>query len=563
MNNAADTNGGAINNAAGSSPEIKNCVFYKNTAAGTSYGGGAIYNSGSSPDILNCVFLQNSVSKKDGGAIYNSNSSPNIRNCTFAGNSTPYEGSVIYNTGSSSPVFINNIIWNNSGKTIFSNNANSSTTVTYSIVQGGFSGIGNFNEDPMFYTYNDPDGADDIWMTADDGLTLLSCSPAINSGATTSPVIDKDILNNSRAGNYDLGAYEFQGEPVIPLLASAYKLVTANQGATTTYGDCSGVITLVESAQSGGVSGNTTAKVWIESAQPSQYVKRHYEITPADNAATAAGKITLYFTQEEFDDFNAVNSSDLPKNGTDASGKMNLRVEKRAGQSSKGNPDATGLPGTYTGDISTIDPEDDKIIWNATAQRWEVTFDVIGFSGFFLKTSSAPLPVTLASFTALKKENGTLLAWTTTTETNSQRFEIQRSADSKNWNMIGSVSAAMNSKALHSYVFEDVSTPFGQIFYRLKMVDLDGSFSFSRIRSVAFDEATNLMAYPNPAKDFTSIRVGKGYMGTKASLINVNGKVVSQIRIGDEIVPVDLSRCAPGLYLLQLFDGRTLKVIKQ
>jgi hypothetical protein len=74
------------------------------------------------------------------------------------------------------------------------------------------------------------------------------------------------------------------------------------------------------------VSGSTKATVWIQTIQPPEFVKRHYEIAPAINPASATAKVTLYFTQAEFNDFNAINALDLPTGTTDASGKSNLLV---------------------------------------------------------------------------------------------------------------------------------------------------------------------------------------------------------------------------------------------
>lgn len=62
----------------------------------------------------------------------------------------------------------------------------------------------------------------------------------------------------------------------------------------------------------------------------------------------------------------------------DLSGIGNLLVEQRAGRSS----DGTGLPDTYSGTVTTINPNDLDIIWNAIDLRWEVSFDASGFSGF-------------------------------------------------------------------------------------------------------------------------------------------------------------------------------------
>jgi ELWxxDGT repeat protein len=134
--------------------------------------------------------------------------------------------------------------------------------------------------------------------------------------------------------------------------------------------------------------GIINSKAWMEITQPLAFVKRHYEITPFTNSNTATGKITLYFTQQEFTDFNAVNILKLPITSSDAVGKANLLIEKRLGISS----DSSGLPISYSGPVVTINPADADIVWNALLNRWEVSFDVTGFGGFFVKTSTAPIP---------------------------------------------------------------------------------------------------------------------------------------------------------------------------
>jgi len=164
----------------------------------------------------------------------------------------------------------------------------------------------------------------------------------------------------------------------------------------------------------GSAMGTTTARVWIEGMQPSRFVKRHYEIYPQNNSASVSGSVTLYFTQAEFDDFNALNSTKLPQSASDAAGIANLKIEKRDGRSSNGDANATGLPDTYSGNTTTIDPDDSRILWVGAAGHWEVSFDVTGFSGFFIKTGNTSLPVILADFDVVKQENASMLTWRTT-----------------------------------------------------------------------------------------------------------------------------------------------------
>ncbi len=71
-----------------------------------------------------------------------------------------------------------------------------------------------------------------------------------------------------------------------------------------------------------------------------------------------------------------------PTGPGDVAGISNLRITQNHGTS------GSGIPGTYTGTKELIDPADASIVWNATASRWEITFTVTGFSGFFVHTGS-------------------------------------------------------------------------------------------------------------------------------------------------------------------------------
>ena len=198
-------------------------------------------------------------------------------------------------------------------------------------------------------------------------------------------------------------------------------------------GDCRAIAGITPNGAAP-VSGNTSAKVWIEGTQPAAFVRRHYEITPTNNAASATGRITLYFTQADFDAFNAVNSVKLPANSGDVAGKASLLIEKRSG-SGNANGDFTSYPGAAT----NIDPADADIVWNNDAVRWEVSFNTTGFSGFWVKTQATALPVAFGSISAIIKNGQLAIDWITESETNNDHFEILASQDGNSFYKIGSV----------------------------------------------------------------------------------------------------------------------------
>ena len=151
INNTAITGGGGMFNN-NLSPIVSNCIFISNSATDeilVNAGGGMYNHNKSSPTLVNCIFYQNSA--EWGGALYNRNaSSPIVTNCTFTNNIATLGGGILnygFTHGASSPIVTNCILWNN-GEEIY--NHDSAPVVTYSDVEGGYPGVGNIDNDPVF-----------------------------------------------------------------------------------------------------------------------------------------------------------------------------------------------------------------------------------------------------------------------------------------------------------------------------------------------------------------------------------------------------------------------------
>ena len=119
------------------------------------------------------------------------------------------------------------------------------------------------------------------------------------------------------------------------------------------------------------------------------------------------------------------------------------------------------------------------------------------------------IPVELISFTGAVLENKIQLSWQTATEINNQGFDIERSSDSKTFTAIGTVEGNGTTTELHEYSFSDKPTQPGKYYYRLKQIDFDGSFEYSQIVEVDFnnvpDKYALLQNYPNPFNPSTKI----------------------------------------------------------
>ncbi|RSK42854.1 T9SS type A sorting domain-containing protein [Hymenobacter perfusus] len=114
---------------------------------------------------------------------------------------------------------------------------------------------------------------------------------------------------------------------------------------------------------------------------------------------------------------------------------------------------------------------------------------------------AAPLPVELTQFTAAPEGTQAVrLAWATASEVNSAAFEVERSPDGHTFGAVGTVAAAGRSTASRRYTLLDAALPTGAVvlYYRLRQVDADGTFSYSPVRVVTRTSVATLQLYPNP-----------------------------------------------------------------
>lgn len=179
--------------------------------------------------------------------------------------------------------------------------------------------------------------------------------------------------------------------------------------------------------------------------------------------------------------------------------------------------------------------------------------------------SLSVLPVNLVSFSGSKKDGYNLLQWSTASEQNSKNFEIQRSEDGNGFNSIGTVNAAGNSDRVLNYQYDDRSLAASPVhYYRLKMVDLDGTVKYSSIIFIKNGSTQLATVYPNPARDQITINVGdKSLLNTNAVLTDVNGKVMQRISLKQASTQVNVSSYARGMYLLKFTDGSSIKIVKE
>jgi len=145
----------------------------------------------------------------------------------------------------------------------------------------------------------------------------------------------------------------------------------------------------------------------------------------------------------------------------------------------------------------------------------------------------APLPVELTTFTAKAVGSAVQVAWATASEKNSAYFEVQRSANGLRFETLTQVAAQGTSTSAHSYASRDAQPLPGQSYYRLRMVDRDGTFAYSPVATVRFG-ATNgpasVTLYPNPSTGTSFHLATQNIPASPATvrLLDLQGRLVSQ-----------------------------------
>ncbi len=276
-----------------------------------------------------------------------------------------------------------------------------------------------------------------------------------------------------------------------------------------------------------------------------------FKVTPQFDNPAGTYDITLYYKENEVAAWESTTGN--PRTATE--------IHKVAGD----NHIYDVTPVTFSGFALESTPA------TLGAYNGDVTFSASfnsGFSGFGVG-AQIPLPVELMYFKGIHVINtGNQLTWATATEINSDYFDVERSFDGQNFNAIGRVSAAGNSQSELQYEFMDVNYQSGTHYYRLKLVDLDGSYKYSDIVAISIDDGYSVNVFPNPFKDRVAIQFSNYYgQDVLIRVIDAAGRLVSEnIHPGlqNEYI-LNTQKLMVGVYFIQVnVSGRTheFKVVK-
>ncbi len=180
---------------------------------------------------------------------------------------------------------------------------------------------------------------------------------------------------------------------------------------------------------------------------------------------------------------------------------------------------------------------------------------------FIAMYKASALPVELTFFKGEKKDKDVLLLWQTENSENNLGFEIERSSDGSDWEVIGFVPGEGDSQEIQDYTYLDKQPLVGRTnYYRLKQIDLDGAFEYSDVVVIRMEgNAQTFDVFPNPIVDELVILEGKGH----AIIYNLYGQPIKQFVINQDQHTILITDLEKGQYILHLQKENGIRQTKR
>lgn len=167
---------------------------------------------------------------------------------------------------------------------------------------------------------------------------------------------------------------------------------------------------------------------------------------------------------------------------------------------------------------------------NEDVERFPITDDIK--TNFIISNApqgadcqAALLPIDLLEWNVIKVGKIAHIEWTTVSEVNNDFFEIQKSIDARNWNVLTKIEGSGNSNEYNKYNYVDEFPYLGNNYYRLRQTDFDGDFKYSKVKFI-FIYDNKLMLYPNPTTDYINFTILDPNNKFKVEIFSDSGQLI-------------------------------------
>ena len=298
--------------------------------------------------------------------------------------------------------------------------------------------------------------------------------------------------------------------------------------------------------------GLTNVKVYINTSGVRNdgvqyYLDRNIVIQPAV-APVAPVSVRYYFLDAE---------AKALMNATGCAGCTTITDPYQSGVTQYSSPVTTEEDGDLGNDVSGTRifhlPQDVSII--PYDNGYYAEYQVNGFSEFWINNggpaANLPLPLTLLSFTAVKSGDNGLLQWSTAHEKSVSRYIVQKSSDGTLFADLDSLPAVSDSSTTHFYHYTDTHLLPGVNYYRLRMTDIDGRFTWSPVRTINGSGSVSISIYPNPVSD-GNLYISSSVNVRQLRLTDVSGKLLLQKKVQGLQQTLFVGAVSRGIYLLSV-----------
>ena len=167
------------------------------------------------------------------------------------------------------------------------------------------------------------------------------------------------------------------------------------------------------------------------------------------------------------------------------------------------------------------------------------------------------LPISLVSFNVIDNNGNASLSWQTEDEVNFSRFNVEKSADAVNFSAISTI-AGQSKPGIHTYSYSDDKIFTGNNYYRLKLIDNDGKFSYSGVLLFTAATAKGLLIYPNPVAGNLVLMHPKAGTGSALMVFGYDGKKLAVYPVQENSIQtsVNVSKFTTGNYIVIFSDNK-------
>lgn len=299
-----------------------------------------------------------------------------------------------------------------------------------------------------------------------------------------------------------------------------------------------------------------------------------------------------YFNSDPLNDAEVDNKTPSNNNSTIKKISQNEYWRISSGLAPAGTTARIGLSWDELSDVSSNEFERQDLVimvWNEGSSLWDdfggtsiggsqtegsLESSVnVGFTERVITLGSSdesnPLPVELVSFTAKSSGSSVDLAWQTASEFNNDFFEIERSFDRSEFELIGIVEGNGTINQTVDYNFTDFSPLAGESYYRLRQLDYNGDYEYSPVVMIKRQQATDLMLIPNPTSDRAIHLRLSGFHAeqqVQVKMYDLQGRLFykgahTPSDLQQNPLPVTTSMY-PGIYMVEVVQGNTMKQVR-